>query len=193
MDDLGIVNGIKTGGLQHDRAISQLYSNTKYRQPIISYIRSKGVSASDAETIWTDLVIQFGKLVIQGKYSHQDNLIGYLKNMSRFMILNFFRDNKKYQTTDIDDELYNQGEEDEIQLYNEELRTLIISELDRLGEPCKEIMLLWSRDYSMAEIMKKIGIISIEATRKRKHTCLKKLLSNVSHNESILTQLKAYI
>ena len=193
MDDLSIINGIKAGGLQHDRSIGYLYAQKKFRSPIFAYIRSKGISNSNAETLWTDIVIQFGKLVINDKYQHQGNIVGYLKNMSRYMVLNYFRDNKKYNYTEIEDVSYNLSVEEDLTLYNNELKSLIVSQLDLLGNTCKEILLLWSRGYSMVEIMKKVTIVSIEATRKRKHTCLKKLLDNVSKDDESQMLLKEYL
>lgn len=193
MKDLSIINGIKQGGLHHDKAIGYLYTQKKFRTPIFSFIRSKGIHVNDAQSLWTDIVIQFGKLVIKGKYQHEGNIIGYLKNMSRYMVLNHFRDNKKYNFTDIEDISYSLSMEEDLSIYNNELKGLIIGQLDLLGDTCKEILLLWSRDYSMAEIMKKVNVVSIEATRKRKHTCLKKLLDNVSKDDKYQVLLKQYL
>lgn len=193
MDEQSITNGIRAGGLQHDKALSYLYSTAIYRKPIISYMRGKGISATDSETLWTDLVIQFGKLVIAGKYDDHGTLVGYLKNMSGYMVLNHFRDNKKYKHKELDDISYNLSEEEDVTLYNKELKKLIVNQLDLLGDSCKEILLLWSRDYSMSEIMNKVGVVSPEATRKRKHTCLKKLLDNVSNDDETQRLLKEYL
>jgi len=193
MDELSITSGIKAGGLSHDKAISYLYSTSFYKQPIISYMRGKGISATDCETLWTDLVIQFGKLAISGKYDDQGTLIGFLKNMARYMVLNHFRDNKKHKHSDLNDELYNIAVLDDMNIYTQEIKSILSEQLDAIGGMCKEILLLWSRDYSMVEIMNTLKIISPEATRKRKHTCLKKLLDNVSKNESLQNQLKEYL
>lgn len=193
MNELGITDGIKAGGLAHDRALSYLYSQAIYKQPVVTYMRGKGLSNVDAETLWTDLVIQFGKLVIANKYDDKGTLIGYLKNMARYMVLNHFRDNKKYRHAELNDEVYNRGELDELKVYSQEVKSLLLEQLNMIGGMCKEILLLWSRNYSMAEIMKKLTIVSPEATRKRKHSCLKKLLSNVSKDELLQNQLKDYL
>ena len=193
MDEFSITSGIKAGGILHDKAMSYIYSTSIYKQPVTIYMRSKGISAIDSEALWTDLVIQFGKLVISGKYNDQGTLIGYLKNMARYMVLNHFRDNKKHNHSELNDEIYNTGALDELNIYNQEIKALLSEQLDTIGEVCKEILLLWSRDYSMTEIMKKLKIISPEATRKRKHSCLKKLLDNVSKDENLQNQLKEYL
>lgn len=193
MDELGITEGIRSGGLLHDKALSHLYSNSAYKLPVISVMRSKGLSPTDSDSLWTDLVIQFGKLVISGKYDAQGTLVGYLKNLARYMVLNHFRDNKKYRHAELNDEIYNIGDFDDLSVYNDELKGLLSKQLDLIGGMCKEILMLWSRNYSMSEIMKKMSIVSPEATRKRKHSCLKKLLDSVSKDEVIQNQLKEYL
>lgn len=193
MEEKDITNGIKAGGLLHDKALSYLYSNSKYRQPVTSFMRKKGLSTVDSDTLWTDLVIQFGKLVIAKKYDSQGTLVGYLMNLARYMVLNHFRDNKNHRHLELNDEIYNRGVLDDLKIYNEEIKSILSEQLDNIGEMCKQILLLWSRNYSMAEIMTKLKIVSPLATRKRKHTCLKKLLDNVSKDELLQNQLKDYL
>lgn len=193
MDEQGITNGIKAGGLLHDKALSYLYSNSKYRLPVTSFMRNKGLSQTESDTLWTDLVIQFGKLVISEKYDSQGTLVGYLMNLARYMVLNHFRDNKNHRHLELNDEIYNRGALDELNIYNDEVKSMLSKQLDGIGAMCKQILLLWSRNYSMAEIMTKLKIVSPEATRKRKHSCLKKLLDSVSKDELLQKQLKDYL
>ena len=150
------------------------------------------MSADDCQTLWTDIVVKFSSLVKNGKYEHQDKLIGYLKNLAGYLYLNFIRDNKKYKSENLEsivvkDEVLEAATKDNI-----ELKELLNSQLSALKEMCKSILYLWASDYSMQEIMKELNLISEEATRKRKHICLKELLDKVHGNEKMLSLLKDY-
>ena len=188
-----ILEGIKAEGLTHDRALAALYKDNELQSAVIRTFRSKGLSSDECNVIWTDTVIQFAKLVRNGKYEHQQNHQGYIMNISRFLFLNRLRDNAKHQHTDISDI----DIKDEVQLsesiYSQELKSLIYNQLDALGEMCRNILSLWSRGYKMEEIKDKLNVISNEAIRKRKHNCMKKLLHNVRTNDSLINQLKEYL
>ena len=83
--------------------------------------------------------------------------------------------------------------DDSFQAYNAELHDVLHQVLERLEDTCKNILLLWSRDYKMKEIQEKLGLASPEATRKRKHFCLQKLLEIVKTNEVTRKQLESFL
>ena len=191
MTEQQITENLIKGGKEHDQALSYLFKSDKYSIPIKRFLSSKGLDYDQANTLWTDIVIKFGQLVIDGKYQHQNNLLGYLRNLSGYMCLNFFRDNKKYKTSDLEGIEYGLADED-ITIYSDELKILFDKELEKLGDTCKSILSLWSRGYAMKEITEKLKIISAEATRKRKHVCLKKLLSNIELNQTLKNTFKTF-
>ena len=192
MTDLTLINNLKGDARINEKAVGFLYTNKSYREPIFFFLKSKGLSADDCQTLWTDIVVKFSSLVKNGKYEHQDKLIGYLKNLAGYLYLNFIRDNKKYKSENLEsivvkDEVLEAATKDNI-----ELKELLNSQLSALKEMCKSILYLWASDYSMQEIMKELNLISEEATRKRKHICLKELLDKVHGNEKMLSLLKDY-
>lgn len=193
MQELEFIEAIKAGGPRHDRALSTIYSKSSYEQAVIGYFRKKGLSTTDAQTLWTDLVIQFGKLVRNGKYEHQGNTTGYLMNLARYMFLNHLRSIGKHSHIDAEDINSLQMSVEPESMYPGELHRLLQTQLQRLGGICQDLLNLWSRDYSMAEIQKKLNIVSPEATRKRKHMCMKKLLQYVDSDSKLQSQLKSYL
>lgn len=193
MNENAIIEKIKSGGKAHDEAIGYIYRTSHYKDPATAYFRSKGISRDNTNILWTDLVIQLGKLIINGKYTHQGNLTGYIVNLARYMSLNHYRDNKKYNFVDLDEKGNDQPVIQSLDIYNEELKSLLVKELEEAGSMCKDILYLWARDYSMTEIKDKLNLISVEATRKRKHTCLKKLLLHIEQKTDIQEQLKNYL
>lgn len=153
-------------------------------------MRAKGVGQHDLLTVWTDVVIQFGRLVRTNKYQHQDHLGGYIQNLCQYMTLNYFR-SKRTSRLQYVAELPVEGFEDVV-IEHSELSGLIAKLLNRLGGVCKEVLYLWSMSYSMQEIMERLGIKSVAATRKRKHDCLKRLLSTVEGTQLYQELLNSY-
>lgn len=154
-------------------------------------MRSKGVSANAATTLWTDVIVKFGLLVRRGKYTHQDKLAAYLKNLAGYLVLNHFRDLRRKIPDDWQPE-------EIIALQHHtftsiELRNLLDQQLARLGDLCRQVLELWSMGSSMREIQSQLKIISETATRKRKHDCLKRLYSNVQSNPQLKELFNDYL
>ncbi len=181
------------GGALHDKALSSLYSDQDLKQKLFGLFKSKGLGKNVSETLWTDLVIQFGYLVKEGKYKEEGKLAAYLKNLGHYLVLNHFRSERK-NTLDLNAEPLEIIQEFEaLPIFKKELKSLLSDQLNKLGETCKKILLLWAAKYSMQEIQSQLGIVSPEATRKRKHSCYKKLLSNIESNPSIKKELMQYL
>jgi len=190
--DQELIDNLCLDRIKHDKALSYLYNSVKFKTPVYSFLRHKGVNSSDLTLLWTDICVKFALLVKNGKYEHKGKMLGYIKNLANFMALNYFRDLKREppkQTLD--------GIQDDFQISyvannHFELKRLLDQQLDKLGEVCKNLLLHWSRGYSMKEISTKFNIISETATRKRKHNCMKKLLSIVHADEKMAALLKEY-
>jgi hypothetical protein len=192
LTELELIQNLQAHPSSHDKALSFIFQSKVYRDPIIVYLRSKGVNNIDVEELWTDIVVKFSALVRDGKYEHQNKLGGYLKNLARYMMLNHFRDQGKTIIEEITSTIEKDHHVEAITMHHKELKGLLSAQLDELGEVCKSILTLWSLDYSMKEIMEKLKLISVEATRKRKHKCLNSLLTNVRGNSSFKNLLKEY-
>lgn len=192
MTEIEIIEKLKGSRSSHDQAMSFLYSSKAYREPIFFFLKSKGISNDECNLLWTDIVVKFCLLVKSEKYEHQGKLIGYIKNLSGYMVLNHFRAQKNVKTDDISMTLIKDQYVEENTLNHKELKDLLEEQLSLLGDVCKSILEYWSLDYSMQEIMKKLKLVSVEATRKRKHICLKKLLDNINSKEEVLTLFKDF-
>ncbi|HKK88634.1 MAG TPA: hypothetical protein VJ917_07270, partial [Saprospiraceae bacterium] len=74
-----------------------------------------------------------------------------------------------------------------------ELKEILQQLLSQLGDMCKQLLIYWAEGYKMKEIATKMHIVSDTAVRKRKHSCLKKLLAIVNQDEEIKTVLQNYL
>jgi len=190
--DLQIINDLKSYPPLRDKALGFLFESPKYKTPILMFLRSRGMTKMDSEILWTDIVVKVGLLVKNGKYTHQDKFLAYIKNLANYMALNFFRDQKKKGHFDSIDDGFDDPAIEAATMHHQELKSLIDEQLSKLAEPCKPILLLWADGYSMIEIKEKIKLASESATRKRKHVCLKKLLSSIHSNQALCSLLKEY-
>ena len=192
IDDEKIVKYLQSGPKEHDMAISYLFTTARFKVPIISFLKMRGLSNNETNLLWTDIIVKFGILVKSGKYEHQGKLLAYIKNLSNYMLLNYFRDNKKSNHAELKIDIVEDSDLATATMYHKELKTLLDKQLSFIGEICKNTLFLWSKGYSMKEIMHKLSFVSLESTRKRKHTCLKKLLKLVEDNEGLSKTLKDY-
>ncbi len=192
MTDEEIISYLKQDVRKHDRALSYLFTQAKYKEPIIAFLRNKGVSNNDVESLWTDIVVKFASLVKNDKYQHTNKMQAYIKNLANFVALNYFRDKKKEPTAQVSEPVSDTYQIAYTTNHHFELKRLLDAQLSKIGEQCKELLLHWAHGYSMKEIMQKLKIISEVATRKRKHSCMKKLLEYVNKDEKMSELLKEY-
>lgn len=192
IEDETIVKYLQSSPQEHDKAISYLFTTPRFKTPIVSFLKMKGMSNNDTNILWTDIVVKFGLLVKSGKYEHRGKLLGYIKNLANFMLLNYIRDNKKSNFSELKIDVVEDSVVATATMYHKELKSLLDKQLSVIGEKCKNTLFLWAQGYSMKEIMQKLSFVSVESTRKRKHTCLKKLLKHVDDNEQLLKTLEDY-
>lgn len=195
MDQEKIIEGILSKSEhQFEKAVSHIYTSLEYAEPVKGFLRSKGLQGTDVETLWTDIVVQFASLVKKGKYKHEGKLLGFIKNLSGYMLLNYFRSNKKHahvnELNTFDSPVEAIGE---VTVFSKELKGLFDKALSIMSKDCYNILTLWSRGYNMEEIKSELKIISAAATRKRKHICWKKLLQYIQDDKQLMHELKQYL
>lgn len=189
MDESLLVELIKGSPDERRKALGFLYDSDEYKNPVISFLRKKNLPKEDQLTLWTDVVLKFSTLVLNGKYQHQGKLLSFLLNLANFLCLNHFRDQKKHSKVDTMDETHDEIATNQAYIYPHDLNNAINLVLNKLNDTCKKIITHWAEGYSMREIMVKIKLPSESATRKRKHICMKKLLSFVESKKDIYNQL----
>ncbi len=192
LTEIELIQNLASEPSAHNKALAFLFTARLYKDPVVSYLKSKGLTNDECNILWTDIIVKFGLLVKKGKYVHQGKLEGYLKNLAGYVMLNYFRSSKKHHTDELTDQLTKDVAVEHATSNHQELKILINHQLSKIGENCKEILSLWAQDYSMGEIMAKMKIISVEATRKRKHICLSKLLDNIANDQNVSKLFKEY-
>ena len=192
MTEAEIVTNLKSTPEKHNAALALIYKDNNFKSSILQFLKSKGVSNTDAQMLWTDIVVKFGLLVRQGKYTHQSKMLPYIKNLSNYILLNYFRDQRKNFSIELKEEIIENSKLKVVSNNHFELKKLLDESLSVIGDSCKNLLLYWAQGYSMKESMQKFNFISVESTRKRKHTCMKKLLRLVDDNKELANLLEEY-
>ncbi len=192
MQESSIVEHINGNPNERRQALGFLYSSDQYKKPVLSFLNKKNVPQEDQLTIWTDVVLKFSTLVINGKYQHQNKMLSFLLNLANFISLNYFRDKKRHIQVEAMDEVHEQIASSQNFIYSSGLNNAFKLIMQKMDNTCQKILSLWAQGYSMKEIMDKNQLPSVSSTRKRKHVCMKKLLSFVESRKDVYNQLLEY-
>ena len=190
-DDDEIVEMIRSGGREMSKAIDFLYSEKGVRIEILRFLISKRTSRVDAEDFFQEAMKIFVLKTRNGAYKRESSiknfLFGIVKNLSHTSQVTKERRRllmeKKIENGD-------QAISPEKMMIKEEQKVILRELLKSLGEKCQKVLELWRLNYSMQEIAKELDYKSEMMARKKKHTCMKKLVEIVHSRNDLLESLK---
>lgn len=168
---------IRAGGPRAETAISCLY--LRYRKRTYTYIHRLIAKNDEFKGVPEDLVhdafiIMLEKIRNGSESVH--SLGGFWIGIGRNLFLNQL---KKDQRIILVEDVYERyGTEDtsrEWILQEEEENDQMERAFSRLGEKCREILLLWINRYTMIEIAQHMNLANDNMARKIKYECFKKL------------------
>ncbi|NOT37546.1 MAG: sigma-70 family RNA polymerase sigma factor [Saprospiraceae bacterium] len=169
--------------LFNDRNLRALVSNM--------IVNNKGFS-EDVDLIYNEMIIQFIKTLISKNELQQDGPVDpYLLSIAKYLW--FAELKKRHKYSDL-----SQEHETSIPDVSPTLEKLFVTKenygllhtiLDRLRSRCKEVLLYWANGFSMEDIAIKLSYQSEGMARKKKSQCFKELLTFLSDNPQIKSQL----
>ena len=120
------------------------------------------------------------------------NIHSYLVGIGKNVWFKIIADNKKHSTVEIDmkENIFIEAEEPEQLYLLGEKKEQLHAVLENIGKNCKEVLMLWSLNYKMAEIAQALHYKSEQMARKKKCICLKELLLYLEANPHIANELK---
>lgn len=177
------MNWIKQIKEDENKALKLLYKT--FRDDIIQWLgKNYGLEYEVSTDIFQYAVVLFYDKVIQNKVSEEGGkvktyLYGICKNKALTHIRSKKKENKFIQSfSDIyQDSLKNKGEELEKQL---EQTNLIDNVLTKIGNPCKNILVLfYYKNMDLTEITNILGYKNTNTTKNQKYKCIKRLQSMI--------------
>ena len=184
--DTALFTAIKEGRYE---LIDQLYQD--HRDAFVTYAqRQLYATEEDAVDCFQDAVIAFYKNVNGGRLTELTcSLRTYLFSIGKRLVYRRNQRRQREQPTDHEESRSEAADELDwnlIDRYEQEHdRQRLLTAMERLGEPCREILtLFYYHNYPIESITQRLDMSSDGATRIKKMRCLKKLkeiLSSKTH------------
>lgn len=186
-----LVNQIKLGGLNRQRAIAQIYQDKRLKKQVVDFVHKNSGSKEDGIDIFHEGIIAFDENVRKEKYRGEGDLKGYLYSICRFIWLNRLkRDRRMVYTSEneqLDDIIYDTPETKSLK---DEQKHLLDQVLGQLSEKCQKILEMWKLSYRMEEIATQVGLKDAGVARRQRYKCYQKLIQFLDEKPTLKNLLK---
>jgi RNA polymerase sigma factor (sigma-70 family) len=175
--DENFIVAIRSGGLKSDHAILGLY--TKYHKPVCKTVTEMislfpGCKSAPQDIVHDAFLVMLHK--IQSECQTVSSLKGFWIGIARKIMLNQSKKNGRVTLVEDPRELYGTTDVTPESIFLITERNQLMEDyLSRLGNRCKEILLMWVARYSMEEIAQQLHLSGPRLAAKNKHSCFKKL------------------
>lgn len=179
--DADYVRAIQEGGASLHLATDCLYR--AYRSRVLisvqSYVGYKSGQHDDINDLLQDAFLVLIEKIRFGGYK-DGSLVHFWIGITKGLLRNKMKRDARMDLVD-DNLQLDQADSDspEYQLISEERKETLDQLLSRLGERCKNVLILWASGYSMREIAEKLNLSSEAMARKTKYKCKSQLLDMV--------------
>ncbi len=189
--DTEIVAALKNNG-EMDKAIGFIYKN--YYNLLEYYVVNNKGTKEDAADIIQETLVAFIDIVQQDKFRGEAGVKSFLYSIARNLWLSEFR---KRNSADNRNRVFEKGKDETEQgainqLIKSEYYKAIQDLFERLGEKCKQLLLLvYYEDLPMKDIVEKMpGYENEQVLRNKKYKCMKQLEQMIQDNEDVRIQFK---
>ena len=189
--DNEIVEAIRQGGMEMERAMRFLYLDSPCREQVLKFVFSRNGVREDAEDIFQDGIRSLIQSIRADKYRGSGSLQGYLFGMCKNLWFKRFQKitrDQQYQNENVQSDFDQKSPE--TVLMGKEQEERITQLLGAIGTACKKVLELWQLSYSMKEIAEEMGYKTDGVARKKKRLCMKKLLDLLDQNPELKSFLK---
>ncbi len=185
-----LIDLIRRDRAGRDQAMTHMYGHKDLKANTFKYVLGKGGTREEAETIFCDAIVNFVKNCYKADFEVKSSLENYLFGVTRNLWYRTLRQRKQLDNIEDQKEKLDQ-ETPELLLMTAEKRQYLHQLLLRLDEKCRQVLQYWATDMKMAAIAEEMKYSSAEVVRKKKHFCLKKLISLVNDHPEIREALKS--
>ena len=164
-NDSDIIEAIRDGGRQVEQAMQYLYNKTSMRMAVKRFVKNSKGNNEDAEDVFQDGIIALVKKIRSEAPDIHTNLRGYLFTTCKNIWLK--ESGKKPEKLPIDNENEDRaenGKTPEDLLAGAEQKAIIAELMNQLKEACRNVLTLWSLNYSMKKIAEKTGYSAVSYT-----------------------------
>lgn len=173
-------------------AIKNIYR--EYYALLESYVVSNKGSRDDAADMIQEAIVAFIEMVQQNKYRGEASVKSFLYAITRNLWL---AESKRRNSRDNRNRIFEKAKETgetavTEHLIQRECFTLIQELFNKLGEKCKQLLLLvYYEDMPMTDIVQHMpGYQNEQVIRNKKYKCMKQLEQMIQEDDFLRTQLK---
>lgn len=189
--DAELIAAIKTDQ-DINNAISFIY-RTHYRMLEHLVMTNSGTKA-DAQDLIQEVMVLFVEMIQKEKYRGEASVKSFLYTLTRNLWITELRkmgsESKRHELFETNREKI----EDDVTTYltYKEAQKTVLELFDRLGETCKQILILfYYEDLSMKDILERTNYENEQVLRNRKYKCLKGLTSMIQQSPAIFETMKS--
>ena len=149
-----------------------------YIHYVPTVMKKVNIPKEEALDAFIDAILDLTEQVATGKFKGEGKLSSYLYKIFFYKSIDLFRKNTtdKLDYLEVLPEPSDPGPSADSKLEIREAETQLHRYLDRLGEPCKQILIDWGFwGYNMTEIAARAGMENSVQAKDRKYRCLKEL------------------
>jgi RNA polymerase sigma factor (sigma-70 family) len=188
--DAELIEGLLNRATERE-AIAWLYKN--YFDYLSLFVMTNNGTNQDAQDVFQEVILSFIHLVRQGKFRGESSVKTFLYVMNRNTWFNELKRRgralereKKYE--EVKDHAENAADS---MLEQREASLQLMKIMGRLGENCKQILLLfYYENLPMKEIVNRFHYENEQVVRNKKYKCLKQLDGLIHEDPTLLKQLK---
>ena len=174
-----------------DQAIRSLYRN--YYESLSWYVMNNNGSEQDAEDNFQEVVVAFIDLVRKNRFRGESSIKTFLFSMNRHFWLNELKRRGRAMARE---EKYEKMQDRVMEdpgtlMAGRESGKEIMALVDRLGESCKKILLMfYFEESSMRQILEQMHYENEQVVRNKKYKCIKQLEKLINSDPPLKQALK---
>ncbi|HTF81862.1 MAG TPA: hypothetical protein VL947_09060 [Cytophagales bacterium] len=156
------------------------------------YVLGNSGNVDDAYDVFHDALMLFYEQLLKGEYQEKYKVFGYLYRISVFRWINKAKKDKNVQlSNELPDVAFDPKFYEEPVFIDKGESNLIEELFSNIGSKCVELL-----TYSiyttmlMEDIMVRMGLSSVDATRMQQMRCRQKLMKEIEKNPRLLEKLK---
>lgn len=186
VSDVELIQQLRHGTMEANSALSTIYKT--HWPEVAGYVQRNSGDRDAARDVFQDGVLVLYRNIKQGKFNGESSIGTYLFSICRYLWLKTLR--KRGRATL---EAGTPGEPHEMPitgLLDDERRAQVLALFDRLGDACKQMLLLsFYEQLDMKEIAVRTGFKDEQNARNKKHKCLKALKELIDRDGNVARTL----
>ena len=170
--DARVIDLIKKGD---EEALVILYEAN--RRPITSFVVRNSGNPQDAEDMLQEALVVLWERVRAGKFEYAAQLGTFIFATVKNMWLRQLARLRREAPSELDPDTNPANGVSPLEMMIEDEQALLVREaLDKLGEPCRKLLLLFYwEELSMVQIAEQLGFANAETAKSKKYQCKKSL------------------